>query len=115
MAASEFAFKSASETAAALGSKAISSVELTQMTIDRIEKYDTQINAVCVRDFSRALAAARAADAAIARGERKPLLGIPMTIKGSSGGYELPHWLEDRTALMLAEPIEREFGGLVAT
>jgi amidase len=83
VAASEFAFKTASETAAALASKAVSSVELTQAVIDRIEKFDTRINAVCVRDFARALDAARAADAAIARGERRPLLGIPMTIKES--------------------------------
>jgi amidase len=83
VAASQFAFKTASETAAALAAKSVSAVELTQATIDRIEKYDGQINAICVRDFDRALDAARAADAAIARGERGPLLGIPMTIKES--------------------------------
>ena len=83
MAASQWAFKTASETAAALAAKSVSAVELTQATIDRIEKYDAKINAICVRDFSRALEAARAADAAIARGERRPLLGIPMTIKES--------------------------------
>jgi amidase len=83
VAASDFAFKTASETAAALGAKQVSAVELTQMTIDRIEKYDGAINAICVRDFDRALDAARAADVAIARGEKKPLLGIPMTIKES--------------------------------
>ena len=83
MAASQFDFKTASETAAALAAKTVSAVELAQATIDRIEKYDSKINAVCVRDFDRALDAARAADAAIAKGERKPLLGIPMTIKES--------------------------------
>lgn len=83
MAASQWAFKTASETAAALAAKAVSAVELTQATIDRIEKYDARINAICVRDFSRAMESARAADAAIARGERSPLLGIPMTIKES--------------------------------
>ena len=83
MAASQFAFKTASETAAALAAKAISAVELTQATIDRIEKYDAAINAVCVCDFDRALDAARAADAAIGRGEQRPLLGIPITIKES--------------------------------
>lgn len=83
MAASQWAFKTASETAAALAAKTVSAVELTQATIDRIERYDSSINAICVRDFSRAMDAARAADAAIARGERGPLLGIPMTIKES--------------------------------
>jgi amidase len=83
MAASQWAFSTASETAAALAGKAVSAVELTQAAIDRIERYDGKINAICVRDFSRALDAARAADQAIARGERRPLLGIPMTIKES--------------------------------
>ena len=49
MAASQFAFKTASETAAALAAKTVSAVELTQATIDRIEKYDAKINAICVR------------------------------------------------------------------
>jgi amidase len=34
-----------------------------------------------VRDFDRARAAADLADAALARGERRPLLGLPMTVK----------------------------------
>jgi amidase len=34
-----------------------------------------------VRDFERARAAADDADAALARGERRPLLGLPMTVK----------------------------------
>ncbi|MDQ8730951.1 amidase [Bradyrhizobium sp. LHD-71] len=83
MAGSQWAFKTASETAAALAAKDVSAVELTQATIDRIEKYDGHVNAICVRDFSRALEAARAADAAIARGEQGPLTGLPMTIKES--------------------------------
>lgn len=83
VAASPWAFKTASETAAALADGAVSSVELTQDVINRIEAHDGEINAICVRDFSRALDAARAADAARARGEQRPLLGIPMTIKES--------------------------------
>jgi amidase len=34
-----------------------------------------------VRDFDRARAAADAADAALARGDQLPLLGLPMTVK----------------------------------
>jgi amidase len=34
-----------------------------------------------VRDFDRARIAADMADAALARGERRPLLGLPMTVK----------------------------------
>lgn len=83
MPASPWAFKTAIETTAALTEGKVSSVELTQDVINRIEAHDGKINAICVRDFSRALDAARAADAARARGEQRPLLGVPMTIKES--------------------------------
>ncbi len=61
-----------------------------QHTIDRIERHDGKINAVCVRDFDRGLEAARAADAGLARGEKRPLLGIPMTVKESYNVAGLP-------------------------
>lgn len=80
---SEWTYASAADTAKALAAKKVSSVELTQQVIGRIERFDKQLNAVCVRDFDRALEAARGADAAIAKGEKKPLLGVPMTIKES--------------------------------
>lgn len=83
MARSQWSFKSAIELSAALSAKKVSSVELTQDAIDRIERHDGKINAICVRDFDRALAAAREADAARSRGERKPLLGLPLTVKES--------------------------------
>ena len=83
MAASQWSFKSAADMSAALAAKKVSAVELAQDTIARIERHDAKINAVCVRDFERGLEAARAADAALARGDKKPLLGIPMTVKES--------------------------------
>jgi amidase len=73
---------SAVELAAAIKSKEVSSVELTQMYIDRVEKYDDKINAVVVHDFERGLEAAAAADTKVANGdELGPLHGVPMTIK----------------------------------
>ncbi len=90
MAKSEWSFKSAVELSAALTAKKVSSVELTRDAIDRIERHDGKVNAICVRDFDRALYAARAADAALARGERKPLLGLPMTVKESYNIAGLP-------------------------
>ena len=83
MAKSQWSFKTATELSAALAAKKVSAVELAQDAIGRIERHDAKINAVCVRDFARGLEAARAADAARARGENKPLLGIPMTVKES--------------------------------
>ena len=90
MAKSQWSFMTAVDMAAALRAKKISSVELAKAAIDRIERYDGKINAICVRDFDRALDAARTADAALARGESKPLLGIPLTVKESYNIAGLP-------------------------
>ncbi|WGS21547.1 MULTISPECIES: amidase [unclassified Bradyrhizobium] len=90
MAKSQWSFKTAVELSAALKAKQVSAVELAEDAIGRIERHDGKINAICVRDFERGLAAARAADAAIARGEHRPLLGIPMTVKESFNVAGLP-------------------------
>jgi amidase len=67
----------------ALADREVGALELCNAAIDRIEAGDHDIHAVVVRDFDRAREQARAADAAIARGERRPLLGVPMTVKES--------------------------------
>jgi amidase len=90
MAKSQWSFKTAVEMSAALAAKKISAVELAQDAIGRIERHDGKINAICVRDFDRGLEAARAADASLARGETKPLLGIPLTVKESYNIAGLP-------------------------
>ncbi len=90
MAKSQWSFKTATELSAALKAKQVSAVELAQDVIDRIERHDAKINAVCIRDFTRGLDAARAADAALARGEHRPLLGLPMTVKESYNVGGLP-------------------------
>ena len=43
-----------------------------------------------MRDFDRARAAAAAADQALDRGERRPLLGVPMTVKEAYNVAGLP-------------------------
>ncbi len=87
----ELGFKSATELIGMLERRQIGSEELTQYFIDRIEKYDATLNAVVVRDFDRALEAARAADAALARGEVLGRLhGLPMTIKEAYDVAGLP-------------------------
>jgi amidase len=90
LAKSEWSFRTAVECSAALAAKKVSAVELAQDAIARIERHDAKINAVCVRDFARGLEAARAADAALARGETKPLLGLPVTVKESYNVAGLP-------------------------
>jgi amidase len=67
----------------ALQGRKLSAVELTDRVIARIGALDPHLNAVVVHDFDRARDAAKAADVALARGERQPLLGIPMAVKES--------------------------------
>ncbi len=73
MTTAQWSFKTAVELSAALAAKKVSAVELAQDTIGRIERHDRKINAICVRDFARGLDSARAADAARARGEFRPV------------------------------------------
>ena len=89
-AASEWDYRTAKELVGALQARKISAVELADHVIARIEALDQKINAVVVRDFDRARDAAKAADAALARGERQPLLGIPMVVKESFNVAGLP-------------------------
>ena len=74
-------YRTATDLVEALAARQISARELLDIAIARIEALDPKINAVVVRDFDRALAAADAADAGLARGERRALLGLPMTVK----------------------------------
>ena len=90
MAKSQWSYTTATELSAALAAKKVSAVELAQDAIGRIERHDARINAICVRDFARGLDAAAAADAARARGETRPLLGIPLTVKESYNVAGLP-------------------------
>lgn len=76
-----FAYSTASELVKMLAERKISARELLDLTIARIEALDPKINAIVVRDFERARKAAEDADAALSRGERRPLLGLPMTVK----------------------------------
>jgi amidase len=86
----ERSYRSATELVDAMARGEVSAVELAEEAIARIERYDATLNAICVRDFERALDAARAADAARARGETRPLLGVPMTVKESFHMAGLP-------------------------
>ena len=88
----------------ALHARKISASELLAHTIARIEALDGPINAIIVRDFDRARDAARAADAALGRGERLPLLGMPVTLKepfnvaGLPTTWGFPHFRDFKPA-----------------
>lgn len=81
---------SAEKLSAALRAGEVTSVEVTDEAIARIERDDKVINAICVPDFDRARAAAHRADRARARGQDRPLLGIPVTVKESYNMAGLP-------------------------
>lgn len=81
---------SAGELVEALVRRDVSALELFDAAVERIEDRDGAINAVVVHDFDRAREAALAADVALARGERRPLLGLPMTVKESHNVAGLP-------------------------
>ncbi|HET6222071.1 MAG TPA: amidase family protein, partial [Dongiaceae bacterium] len=83
-------YRTAGELVADLAARRVLAVELLDQAIARIERLDKSINAVVVHDFDRARQAAIAADQALARGERRPLLGLPMTVKESFNVAGLP-------------------------
>src|SRR5215470_10205041 len=87
---SEWGYCSIKELAEAFRSRKISASELVDHAIARIEALDQRLNAVVVRDFERARMAATAADAALGRGDRRPLLGIPVTFKEAFNIRGLP-------------------------
>lgn len=103
--AQDFADASATMLVDALAARQVSALELADAAIARIEARDGAINAVVVRDFDRARDAAKAADAALARGERRPLLGVPMTIKeanwlvGTPTTWGMEMWREARASV----------------
>lgn len=78
------------ETAEAVRSGDVTALEVCDATIARIEATDGPINAVVVRDFDRARAAAKALDAGGAKGGDQPLIGVAMTVKESNNVAGLP-------------------------
>ncbi|HEX3575400.1 MAG TPA: amidase family protein, partial [Rhodopila sp.] len=65
-----------------IGAKQLSASELLESCIASIDSVDPAVNAMVARDFDRARITAKAADAAVARGEDlPPLHGLPIGIK----------------------------------
>ncbi len=88
---SELAFLPALELAEAIRGKRVGCVELLTHYLARVERINPALNAIVVLDRDRAMDRARAADAALARGEVwGPLHGVPMTIKESYDVAGLP-------------------------
>jgi amidase len=109
-------FRTARQLAAAIKSKKIGCLELLDLYLSRVEKYDGALNAIVVRDFDRARTRARAADRALSRRQVwGPLHGVPMTIKESYDVVGLPTtWgvpqYKDRIATTNALAVDRLLG-----
>jgi len=73
--------KTISELAAGLRAGEYSSVELTRHFLDRIKKYDPQLNSFISLCEEQALAQAAAADDRLKNGEQGLLLGVPIAHK----------------------------------
>jgi Asp-tRNA(Asn)/Glu-tRNA(Gln) amidotransferase A subunit family amidase len=107
----DLAFASISELASLLLARQITSLELTQMYLARLKRYDPKLHFVITLTEERALKQARAADAEIAAGKyHGPLHGIPwgakdlLAVKGypttwGAGGFERQSFDEDATVV----------------
>jgi Asp-tRNA(Asn)/Glu-tRNA(Gln) amidotransferase A subunit family amidase len=72
----------ASEARKLIGTRQLSATELLESCITRIERVDHAVNAMVARDFERARAAAKDADAVTMHGDKLgPLHGLPIGIK----------------------------------
>jgi len=78
----ELIYASATELARAIRAKEVSSEEVVDAYLQRIEKVNLKLNAIVQLTADSARVQARKADADLARGRvRGPLHGVPMTIK----------------------------------
>ncbi len=109
---SELAYMAAGELAEKILRREVSSKEVLDHLLERIERLDRQIHSVVTLDADRARAEVEAADRALARGEVwGPLHGVPMTIKDSfqtagmrttSGAPELAEFIPQEDAWPVA-------------
>ncbi len=75
-------YKNTHELVDLIKKKELSSVELLETLLDRVEQVNSDLNAVVALDADRAMDKAIKADEALAKGkDLGPLHGLPMTIK----------------------------------
>ena len=77
----ELADRTISDVASLLRSRTVTSRELTEACLARIERDGQRLNTFLATDGDAALAAAETADVALANGDERPLLGIPYALK----------------------------------
>jgi amidase len=77
----DLAFAGAAAQAELVRRGEVSSSELVELHLERIERLEPELNAFRVVMAERALADARQADARRAAGDERPLLGVPIAVK----------------------------------
>ncbi len=90
VATTEWDYSTATALGQALAARKVSSIELVENAIARIESLDRNLSAITVHDFENAREAARLADVRLSRGEKAPMLGIPITVKDAFNVAGLP-------------------------
>lgn len=84
-------FRSATQLASLIRRKKIGCLEVLDLYLDRIERYNPRLNAIIFMDIEAARKRAGHADRALAKGEVwGPLHGVPMTIKESYNVVGMP-------------------------
>jgi aspartyl-tRNA(Asn)/glutamyl-tRNA(Gln) amidotransferase subunit A len=100
----EIAYATIRELGARYRKREISPVEVTRALLARIEKLDPVLHAFVTLTADRALDDARAAEAALRRGDGNPLLGIPVAhkdiymtrgIRTTGGSALFAEWIPD--------------------
>jgi aspartyl-tRNA(Asn)/glutamyl-tRNA(Gln) amidotransferase subunit A len=103
----DLAYISAAEASELFRSRELSPVDLTLSYLDRIEKLQPSLRAYLTVTPEIALSEARAAEAALLRGDDRPLLGVPIAYKDlymtagvrtTAGSRVHEHWVPDVTA-----------------
>ena len=75
-------YKNTHELVDLIKNKELSSVELLETLLKRVEQVNPDLNAIVALDAERAMDKAKKADEALSKGEDiGPLHGLPMTIK----------------------------------
>ncbi|QKJ25100.1 Asp-tRNA(Asn)/Glu-tRNA(Gln) amidotransferase subunit GatA [Aquiluna borgnonia] len=110
---SDLVFLPASELAAKIASKEISSVELTKAFYDRSEELNPKTNSYITLNRENAMAAAKLSDEALSKGEvLSPLHGVPIAVKDNltttdaqttSGSNILRGWVPQYDATVVSK------------
>ncbi len=114
-------FATVTEITTAIAGRSVSSREVLEHLIARVDRIDADLNAIVALDLDRARAAADCADTVTASGAPTgPLHGLPMTVKDvweteglvtTSGAPELASYVPTADALAVGRP--RNAGAII--